>query len=176
MGITLFVTPAGDTLGSGYYKNLYIIASYSATANHTKIWACETYSNESETDSSANMDMPWTLIHDSSARSYSNTPVQIGVWMDGTPIWRQVFEDAPEQIELSDKSFDAKSRMNVISQGLCKIIDQRAYRSVMDTPEGMIDYGPAENDSSATFIITANTKRVYGYVDFITPASNIKTT
>ena len=108
--------------------------------------------------------------------TYSTTPQEIGEWMDGTPIWRQVFEDAPEQIELSDKSFDAKSRMNVISQGLCKIIDQRAYRSQLDTPEGMIDYGPAENDSSASFIITANTKRVYGYVDFITPASNIKTT
>lgn len=169
VGITLIVSPESSFFGSNNWKNLFIIANYYNDIAYTKIWTCQVIGE-------TGYDMPWTLIHDSSAKIYSNTPVQIGVWMDGTPIWRQAFEDAPEQIELSDQSFDAKSRMNVISHGLCKIIDQRAYRSVMDTPEGMIDYGPAENDSSATFIITANTKRVYGYVDFITPASNIKTT
>ena len=111
-----------------------------------------------------------------SIRNYSTTPQRIGTWINGTPVWMVGFSGAPTALDLLDQIYNAGVNMKVTDSGQVLILDQIAYGTDIDAPDGMVDYIPLEVDTSANFKINSNTKNVYGYIIYITPESNISST
>lgn len=108
--------------------------------------------------------------------TYSTTPQRIGTWINGTPVWMVGFSGAPTALDLADQIYNAGVNMKVTDSGQVLILDQTAYGTDIDAPDGMVDYIPLEVDTSANFKINSNTKNVYGYIIYITPESNISST
>ena len=108
-----------------------VIANYYNDIKYSKIWVCQVIGN-------SDYDMPWTLIHDSSARFYSNNPQKIGTWIDGTPVWRVEFEGHPSSLDYSDKSYSVKDLLSLKNQDNAFVINQNGYGGDADNPN-MLD-------------------------------------
>ena len=159
------VTPNSSFFGNNNWKNIFVIANYYNDIKYSKIWACQVIGN-------SDYDMPWTLIHDSSTRFYSNNPQKIGTWIDGTPVWRVAFEGHPSSLDYSDKSYSVKDFLSLKNQDNAFVINQNGYGGDADNPN-MLDCHPLDNDSAGTFAINDSIKLVFGYIDFVTSANNI---
>lgn len=100
---------------------------------------------------------------------YSGKPVQIGVWIDGTPVWRTAFDFVLKgMMETSfnrDFEFEYEKDMFVINSSVFYQVEGSPdiYSVIMYYKQYM---ELLESD------INSNVK-IWGYVDFVTDSSNI---
>ena len=113
-------------------------------------------------------------VNDSS--KYSNGPMGIGTWIDGTPVWRVCVDDTIT----SEASYYDVTRVKDINAA--KIINQHMmlYHDgdmVGDRIEITIGPGGGAGEESSWYYtrpdIGAYTN-IYGFIEFVTPRSNLK--
>lgn len=176
-GITLIITPKASYYGTGNHYNMYLFANYVADDTHyvdnTKIWSCQVYVS----DNTPSYDMPWVLIY-SSIKQYKDIPVQIGTWIDGTPIWR-CFTDVSSnhdgicrfnlhtktvtnnlkvlEIKLRATTSNPNPNTDADISSLVEFKDNYSYNMY-----GRIEYQLSEGE-----------EKIYGYCVFATPIDNI---
>lgn len=107
----------------------------------------------------------------------ATTPIQIGTWIDGTPIWRLAFDvDLPEDdIAWSDKNYvpDYKTKNSSnIRKINAKAFVRAAVASSSDEECTVTIMGTFDMPPNATY--DNGFRGVYGFVEFATPVSNIK--
>ncbi len=111
-------------------------------------------------------------------RNYSTAPTKIGTWIDGTPVWRCVFEVPVGALERADKCVpvplpvkdtDAAFVINAWGQtgfsGHPNLIDDYPLRYA-----GQNLFEPFESGA-----ICEDHDSFYGYYEFVTSEDNIKT-
>ena len=111
-----------------------------------------------------------------SSRNYSSTPQEIGEWTDGTPIWRYSFN---KTLSASEKNTgECFISLPVADENKAFVIN--AFGQLATMTPCMIDDAVCTYKGYATFSFTLVTgapyDMIYGYIEFVTPASNIKTT
>lgn len=111
-----------------------------------------------------------------SSRNYSSTPQEIGEWTDGTPIWRYSFN---KTLSASEKNTgECFISLPVADENKAFVIN--AFGQLATMTPCMIDDAVCTYKGYATFSFTPVTgapyDMIYGYIEFVTPASNIKTT
>lgn len=122
---------------------------------------------------------------DSGLYKYSLTPKRIGTWIDGTPIWRVAIANKISDfgITVGARGFilygDMLYRIGAIKNtDNSRVLSHHLYYSnTANTPV----YGDFSNNVTETFYGVTFTEdelepthRIDGYIEFITPASNIK--
>ena len=113
--------------------------------------------------------------------AYSNTPVRIGTWIDGTPIWRLAFD-------ITDISETCDIKIAKSNEGI-RIINKVGYTT--SNNDDIIDNARVEEfsgDSAGSGwtvnlsaqgtlriekIITSGVERVYGWIEYATLESNL---
>lgn len=180
-GATLIVSSKPGESGSNYrYVNQYIIdtAAVSPTDVNTTIYACELYGS--------GIDVVWHVVGSNCV--YSETPVQIGTWIDGKPVWRQAFKHQFNDYEISDikldSIYDIQNLLSVKDTNLVFILDYNAHCTVfLDNPCVMDDLQLMKDDGvgagvkiiyDARWSNEGYTPGIYGYIEFVTAASNMK--
>lgn len=107
----------------------------------------------------------------------NNVPIQIGVWFDGTPIWRVMFEYVLEDNDKSNKNYEVftHDKFNDINHvfllGGCAYVGQSTPCMIDDE----LCSGPY--NSLAIFNWTSTNpylERIYGYIDFVTAENNLR--
>ena len=122
---------------------------------------------------------------------YSSTPTQVGVWVDGTPIWRVAFDREFTKADAPDIWFDKAFRIIDLidvwkDYDLVRLFlnsEIEANTGFEATPElNIIDNYACIHDNSYWWDLPENAMldddtvlRIGGFVEFVTPASNIKT-
>ena len=115
---------------------------------------------------------------------YSETPLQIGTWIDGTPVWRLAFDaevaaDATDEITIKYAVDDDNVRVLLCKVWLTNAYDGATANNIDTTELDQINSTPYYNLVSApgTLKIIKGTatpqNRAYGYIDYATPESNI---
>lgn len=108
----------------------------------------------------------------------SNTPVQIGTWIDGTPIWRYAFDNDFDELELEERYVSKPMPVKDVNKVF--IINESCRMRVSSNKNNFIDdlimvndmYVYSFPDSTPPLPAGAG---YYGYIEFVTPASNIET-
>lgn len=157
------------------YANQYLIVNNLDLNNKmpdTRIYACQLYGNS--------YDYAWSLVASSNAvnqAKYSTTPIKIGEWIDGTPIWRIAFEKNFTEENLNAKSvgvgelisvknannaFTADYHISLFLGGPCIIDDVTLQLNACN-----IDF------NGATGATLSTEDGVYGWIEFVTPESNL---
>lgn len=178
-GITLIISPK-YVVGDGYYYNMLLIAHYAgaddSNGDYISTWSCQIYHN----GGSDNFDAPWK--HISAPSVYSKTPICVGQWIDGTPIWRWAFLEAwtaeEKNTVISDKSFTIKLNDIVKNNNNMFIINDTVKLYASGTP-CVIDDTLCTNTSSTYWdipdtVTVSNYDGYYGYIEFVTPKNNLK--
>lgn len=120
-------------------------------------------------------------------KQFSETPVQIGTWIDGIPVWRQAFnhtftEQDIKDIEI-DKCFYIGDIMNVKDTLLTYIINASVILAQDTETPCIIDDRILTMEQGGNASVEksmwdgnpyANNPGIYGYIEFVTPADNIK--
>lgn len=119
--------------------------------------------------------------------NYSEKPMRIGTWIDGTPVWRQAFQHKFTADEISDiktnNVYALNNLLSVTNPGFVYIINHSAtFGMFIDTPcviddiilsptntldEVAIKYSWFSGNSSAI-------PGIYGYIDFVAPTAYIR--
>ena len=107
-------------------------------------------------------------------QSYSQIPVRIGTWIDGTPVWRAAFKVELTESIKSDNCFDVFSDLAIVhdSDYVALVIGGFACidnGSVVDNNTTVLD---AHGEFSWN-VINPDAEYITGYIDFVTPADNI---
>ncbi|MBQ7574632.1 MAG: hypothetical protein IJT23_10290 [Clostridia bacterium] len=115
--------------------------------------------------------------------SYLSTPTQVGVWVDGTPIWRATFSLTDS--ELLDKNpalwtdrcvvFNDFIEINELMD--VKIVTNYAIYASQSEP-CIVDSFKLEYDGNIGFVFDDNIREgvhdvFYGFIEFVTPKNNI---
>lgn len=134
-----------------------------------------------------------TAVVSSAHGQYSVTPIQIGNWLDGNPIYRVaipialmsencIVNDANYKVFLNIETILANYVQNTDNVIFCNINNIIAYseypawtvKSVKES-NGYLYFCDGD-ESTYTDLITDGNGRCGGYIEFVTPASNIVTT
>ena len=118
----------------------------------------------------------------SDLQTYSTTPVRIGTWIDGTPIWRMAFYE--DFREYSESELDVLWSDMSYSVNINQIDNNQTF--VLNGHASLFNNGPCAIDDypcsqfNFTFDFPSNARRdihngIYGWVEFVTPESNFKT-
>lgn len=190
-GGTLIVSSKPGESDSKYrYVNQYIIdtavdtASEGPTVGNTTIYACELYGS--------GIDVAWHAVGSNCV--YSKTPVQIGTWVDGKPVWRAAIICTPADLGLTvtEDSPACGIDLDEIMEKLNVVTDTRNVLILCEKINGW-------NEKDATYPKCFSTDMTYnesfhrlkftdktvddnidytqyitGYIEFVTPVSNIK--
>lgn len=116
--------------------------------------------------------------------TYSNTPQRIGTWIDGTPVWRLAFDaevaaDATDEITIKYAVDDDNVRVLLCKVWLTIAYDGATANNIDTTELDQINattyYNPASASGTLEIIKGSATpqNRVYGYIDYATPESNL---
>ena len=116
--------------------------------------------------------------------TYSTTPQRIGTWIDGTPVWRLAFEaevaaDATDEILITFAASDNNVRVLLCKVWLTIAYDGATANNIDTTELDQINattyYNPASGPGTLEIIKGNATpqNRVYGYIDYATPESNL---
>lgn len=116
---------------------------------------------------------------------YDETPQEIGTWINGTPIWRQAFNHTFTEQEISDiKDTDDWQLTNILNvKSFEKVIPlncSAVLGTFMDNPCIIDDVPLIVNGSNLAATINPDwfapdgIPGIYGYIEFVTPADNIK--
>lgn len=115
---------------------------------------------------------------------YDETPQEIGAWINGKPVWRQAFHHKFTADEISDIKNDGYWQLwNYISIKDVNKVFVLNHSATMtpfeDNPCVIDDYPLTPSDSGLTVAINPDwfindTPGIYGYIEFVTPADNIK--
>lgn len=110
---------------------------------------------------------------------YDTTPQQIGTWIDGTPVWRLAFNELFDGMVATDLSCSVDIPFTHYDN--CFIISAFGMAKSNEEPCIIDDY-PLERDFSGNstglvFVVPEGIAQkcvgYYGYVDFVTPESNV---
>lgn len=115
---------------------------------------------------------------------YSETPLQIGTWIDGTPVWRLAFEsevaaDTTDEILITFAASDNNVRVLLCKVWLTMVSEGYGVSNIDSyevDPNGEKTYYSTNSSAGKLSIIKGTAtpeNRVYGYIDFVTPESNI---
>ncbi len=118
-------------------------------------------------------------VRDAGLREYSETPVQVGTWIDGTPVWRVVIDETVSDMDISigshntlgnftSSTFDVKFVL-----GGNAIITTDVACSISSLECILSSHGDFSWDKSQQTI--HGYTHLVGYIEFVTPASNIIT-
>ena len=116
---------------------------------------------------------------------YSTTPVRIGTWIDGTPVWRKAFNADLDMDDIAwqDKGWSPIKPSDFADAASVCCIGGAAFLRVNSTPYFVDDYACGGlSNAGATFEWLGNTAPagayagIYGYIDFVTAESNILST
>ncbi|MDO5399296.1 MAG: hypothetical protein Q4G33_15385 [bacterium] len=184
-GATLIVS-RGAVQNDIFYVNQYLIVndfSDSATARSimTKIYACQLYGN--------NYDYPWRLVASSDSANqtkYSTTPVKIGEWIDGTPVWRVAIPITEvEKIGCTNvlnawsvRVDEILDRLNVVEDTSYVIYleDSLVFQNSNDYSLEAFSSNMSKYAAVCYRFAAADgdpTTHFYGWIEFATPESNI---
>ncbi len=116
--------------------------------------------------------------------TYSNTPQRIGTWIDGTPVWRLAFDaeveaDATDEITIQYAVDDDNVRVLLCKVWLTIAYDGATANNIDTTELDQINattyYNPSSAPGTLEIIKGSATpqNRVYGYIDYATPESNL---
>lgn len=116
--------------------------------------------------------------------TYSNTPQRIGTWIDGTPVWRLAFDaevaaDATDEITIKYAVDDDNVRVLLCKVWLTIAYDGATANNIDTTELDQINattyYNPSSAPGTLEIIKGSATpqNRVYGYIDYATPESNL---
>ena len=116
--------------------------------------------------------------------TYSTTPQRIGTWIDGTPVWRLAFDaevaaDATDEITIKYAVDDDNVRVLLCKVWLTIAYDGATANNVDTTELDQINattyYNPASAPGTLEIIKGNATpqNRVYGYIEYATPESNL---
>ncbi|MGN0181523.1 MAG: hypothetical protein ACI4DP_03800 [Candidatus Ornithomonoglobus sp.] len=143
-----------------------------------------TGANETEVFAGTQQYKPVTPAQFSRFITYSTTPVRIGTWIDGTPVWRQTIP--PTKIE-STGIIHVEDYLSV--SGDTEVI---ILRTDIFVQNDMTDCTPTATADTETYELKCENRRIYvksmdnsaypdhpqmwyGVVEFVTPESNIIT-
>ena len=115
---------------------------------------------------------------------YSETPLQIGTWIDGTPVWRLAFEaevtaDATDEVLITFAASDNNVRVLLCKVWLTMVSEDYGVNNIDSyevDPNGEKTYYSTNSNAGILSIVKGTAtpeNRVYGYIDFVTPESNI---
>lgn len=124
------------------------------------------------------------VIQSAGLITYSTTPQRIGTWIDGTPVWRLAFEaevaaDATDEILITFAADDDNVRVLLCKVWLTMVSEGYGVSNIDShevDPNGEKTYYATMSDAGKLSIIkgTASPEnRVYGYIDYATPESNL---
>lgn len=124
--------------------------------------------NTADFDAAASLD--WVPIEHTTYSS--DKPVRIGTWIDGTPIWRWTFKETVDEIDLHDQE---KTIMPPLNNTMNYFVVNTFAQTYYSSPNIVDDKVATYTDTgiykmSSTF----NVDGIYGWVEFVTPESNIK--
>lgn len=105
---------------------------------------------------------------------YSETPVQIGNWIDGTPVWRQSFDYQLTAVEVSDKVFQPNIKVDAVAN-LSHFLDSKAVWR-LGTDWATYKLLEHEDGHILDFVLPSNAAvgdHVYGYIDFVVLGTHI---
>ncbi len=115
---------------------------------------------------------------------YDETPQEIGTWINGTPVWRQAFHHAFTADEISllkeDGCWQLWSYINVKNTNKVFVLNHSATLAAYEDSPCIIDDVPLivnQTGLEATINpdwIVSDIPGIYGYIEFVTPADNIK--
>lgn len=112
------------------------------------------------------------------SKKYSSTPQEIGTWIDETPVWRFAFDRDLEEIEKEDGyvSFQSLVTKVVKNMNYAFVIHAFASTRLGADPCVIDDYSTKIDGTAFNIEGGSGQTGIYGYMDIVTPASNIKTT
>lgn len=143
---------------------------------HTPRWEGDTIDGNDITDKSI-------LPEKASFASYSTTPVRIGTWVDGTPVWRKAFDTTLTELDISDgvwglpqliSGSGQRTKLKAIINSYVLTYPNNDYYSAIRMKEEE-DGTCCRADSFC--ILTSRSKAgdiVRGYVDFVAEEDNVK--
>lgn len=111
----------------------------------------------------------------SAAGKHSQNPVQIGTWLDGTPVWRTSFDTNLTSLDISDKLFSPDLRVRNSSHINCILNSYVFTFCKNDNAAGRRLF--EEDGRVFTYVIREASEEgdpVRGYIEFVTPESNLK--
>lgn len=113
-----------------------------------------------------------------SSKKYSSTPQEIGTWIDETPVWRFAFDRELEEIEKTDGYVSFQSIVGDVVKNMNYAFVIHAFASTrLGADPCVIDDYSTKIDGNAFNIEGGSGQTgIYGYMDIVTPSSNIKTT
>ena len=131
---------------------------------------------------SGDVDYDWQYCRTASyPKSFSNKPVHIDNWLDGTPVWRYAFDvDIPADDDAwTDKEWAPIKSSNFTDVNKVIVIGGFANVRAMESNCYIDDYPVYIKAAGAFFdwsndTIYPDSTGIYGYIDFVTPKSNIK--
>lgn len=113
---------------------------------------------------------------------YSTTPVQVGTWIDGTPIWRKAFDTTLTELNISDGVWNLGGLVKSAAN-LKAIINSYVYTQIKN--DYATDIRLREEDTGSTsrpacnprnFVLPSNSEAgdiVRGYVDFVAEEDDV---
>ena len=114
---------------------------------------------------------------------YSSTPTQVGVWVDGTPIWRATFSLTDSELLNKNPAlwtdrcvvFNDFIEINKLTD--VKIVTNYAIYASQAEP-CIVDSFKLEYDGNISFVFDDNIREgvhdvFYGFIEFVTPKNNI---
>lgn len=120
---------------------------------------------------------------------YDETPQEIGTWINGTPIWRMAFKYKFDEIDIKDIENDNQFYIvNFVAEKLNTpngiILNYMVTLAIdIDSPSFIDDItlaidgtfgGAVKIDKSMWSGNSSANPGIYGYIEFVTPADNIK--
>ncbi len=185
------VDSALSTTSTNAVQNKVIAAEI--TAINTDITELqENLSSKLDTDFESNgfvgidevtMDLPVCIQN----TRYSETPIQVGTWIDSTPVWRQAFNITftAAGMQLTDKMVNVDLQVSdynkvFIIGGFASLrmgnspcaIDDEPIGAPNDLASGFFDFSGIESGYLSG--LTNGDSGAYGWLEFVTSASNIK--
>lgn len=131
---------------------------------------------------SGDVDYDWQYCRTASyPKSFSNKPVHIDNWLDGTTVWRYAFDvDIPaDDVAWTDKKWNPIKSSNFtdvnkvfVIGGFANVKTRESNCYIDDCPVYLKDAGAFFDWSNVS--ISPDSTGIYGYIDFVTPKSNIK--
>lgn len=105
---------------------------------------------------------------------YSETPVQIGNWIDGTPVWRQSFDYQLTELDVSYKIFQPDIKVDAMANISHFLDSKTVWRPGTDWAV----YKLLEHDDGNVwnFVLPSNATigdHIWGYIDFVVSGMHI---
>lgn len=105
---------------------------------------------------------------------YSEDPVQIGNWIDGTPVWRQSFDYQLTELDVSDKIFQPDIKVDAMANISHFLDSKTVWRPGTDwTVYKLLEH---DNGNVWNFVLPSNATigdHIWGYIDFVVSGMHI---